>query len=122
MASAFAIDDETGDLVRTGGKFVRATGADYMKQTTRCDLRFFRGEYRLDVNGVGVPWFQSILGKKTAALPAIRDILRSEVLKRSYVARIDAFVLAVDAERQLQVAMQLTSVDKLVVPDTFEVP
>jgi len=121
--SALAIDTVTGGLSRVGGRFVRVTDATYQAQQIRSVLQFFLGEWYLDVTGVGVPYFQSILGKKANDLDGISDIYRTALLGLVFIASVDSISLDLSAStRRLTVTVGVTNTDGVKLADSFEVP
>lgn len=102
------VDDENpveGDLRLVDGQLVLVTGIDAIRQELTVRLRWFRGEWFLD-RRTGVPWFESILGQKTA-LSLIERILRRAILATPGVESITRFVLERDnVERSLALTFE----------------
>lgn len=76
MSFTFALG-ANNDLSIVGGKLVRVSGADEVKQRILVTLRHFYGEYFLNLPG-GVPWYEMILGGKDRA--AAEAVLRQIIL------------------------------------------
>lgn len=79
------------DLKLTAGDFTFVDEALRVAQAVQVALRTFRGEWFLNVN-TGVPYFQSILGKKVLTTTAEFDsVIKAAVLDVADVNRILAY-------------------------------
>jgi hypothetical protein len=115
--------DVNGDLARPGGSFTRVTGVDYLVQKVRSRLLFFLGECFLDVDGVGIPYFQQILGVKQSNLPAVRSLFLKEILNTQGIATVDELQIALDhSTRRLRVVYRATGDLGELLSDSFEGP
>jgi hypothetical protein len=113
--------DANGDLLRQAGRFVRVTDAAYIVQKVRSRLLFFLGEWFLDVEGVGFPYWQQVLGVKAANLPAIRAAYRDELLGTQGVASVEQLDVTLSAQRRLSVSFRAVSDAGALLSDSFEV-
>lgn len=73
-----AIDQDTHDLVLTGGDLVLVADGAAIRQEADIRLQFLLGEWFLDISA-GLPFFQNIL-VKSPNLSAIRSIFHDEIL------------------------------------------
>ncbi len=98
--------DADGDLLRSGGRFQVAKGADYLGQKVVCVVRFWRGEYPFDLS-VGFPWDEVAVGVKNPQEEIIRSELRRHVGAVQGVSSVDAVDLEIDlGERVLSGTVQ----------------
>lgn len=86
------VDPTTGDLVHDGHRLQLVSGIESIAQDLRTRLAFFQGEWFLDEE-FGIPYFQSILGRKTA-LSAVREIFRVQILNTPGVLALAALELS----------------------------
>jgi len=93
MANLLLNDD--GDLDIQANNFVVNSGLQAIQQHLQSRLRFFLGEWFLDVT-LGVPYFQSILVKK-AVFPVVINIFKQTILNTPGVNEIDTFEVNLDA-------------------------
>lgn len=70
--------DADGDITLENGNLAFVADAEALEQKIDCALALFQGEWFLDET-VGVPYFQSILGKGRS-LSVIREIFRTQLL------------------------------------------
>jgi hypothetical protein len=110
---ALSLDSENpiaGDLYLENGT-VRLTNSlrEDVAQYLRISMLFFQGEWFLDERQ-GVPYFQSILGKKTP-LPIVRQIFRSIVQGAPGVSRINSFSLTTPSDRAIRIDFNVTLSD-----------
>lgn len=117
--------DDTGELIREGGAFVRTSGVDEIRQDCSISVRVIRGEDPWDL-AQGFPWFESLgkvppqilasrLRAYIAARPGVLDVLSLEVVDEGnrrvsvpYTARVstDALRQGVLVEDSLTVQLQ----------------
>lgn len=105
LAIVLDVDAENpieGDLRLEGGQLVLVTGIEAIRQELVVRLRWFRGEWFLD-RRTGVPWFQRIIGHRTA-LRIVEQIIRNVILSTPGIEAITTFTLAHDnAERRITI-------------------
>jgi hypothetical protein len=101
------------DIAIVDGDFVRAVGADAVRQDIEMTLRTFLGENVYDKN-VGVPYIEVIF-QRGVSLTAVRFILEQAILARRGVGQ----VLALDVS--LNATTRVASVSGRVLLDTNEV-
>jgi len=89
------VDAGTGDLVHDGRRLQLVSGIEAIAQDVRTYLSFFQGEWFLDEE-FGIPYFQSILGRKTALI-AVREIFRVAILSRPGVLSLISLELSESA-------------------------
>ena len=95
--------DGNGDLAIENNDLVLISGLDAIAQDCRIKLKFFKGEWFLDTR-IGVPYFQSILGKKSNTVSAI---LRKAILEVPGILSITSFEPTYDSiERELRVSFR----------------
>lgn len=111
-----------GDLDRSRGGFRVATGVEYLLQKVRQRLQFFRGEWHLDVTGVGFPYYQEILGKKQSDLSTVRSFFLKEILNTQGIATVDELTVSLNSARRLLVSWKGTGDLGQLLVDTFEGP
>lgn len=115
----FAIDETTGDLLRVGGKFVRVKDAAYLAQKVRSVLRFFLGEWFLDLENVGLPYFQEFF-VKSPKLALLRSRLQTAILSVQGIVSVDEITLKLGSDRKLRVDFKATA-DLGQLQDTVEI-
>jgi hypothetical protein len=97
-----ALSNVNHDLVIAGGTLARVTGSAQVRQRVKVALWHYRGEYFLDITQ-GVPWLQSILGRKTGG-DEVGVILRRAILSVPGVLRLVTFSARYDtATRRYEV-------------------
>lgn len=77
------IDDATGDMVLPP---VLAVGVDAVRQRLLIRLKFFRGEWFLDLRQ-GLPYYEQVL-VKTPSLPLVESVFRRAILSTPGVLSI----------------------------------
>jgi len=77
-----------GDL-RTDGSPVLITGAEEAGQNIETRLKFFLGEWFLDITD-GTPWFQQVLGKG-GNLPDKEAVIKRRIITSPAVAGLTKF-------------------------------
>jgi hypothetical protein len=96
------LDATTGDILLQNGDLYLTTEYAAIAQDVRIRLRFFQGEWFLDLDA-GVPFFQSLL-VKSPNLAAIREIIGEKILEADGVKSITKLTLDFDkATRELSV-------------------
>lgn len=124
--SRFLLDTTTHRPVRSGGSFVRVTGAQEIAQNVKVRLLLFLGEVWLDTTQ-GVPYFQEVLLKGVDPA-ALQVVFREAILGADGIVSIELLELAFDpATRVLTVDYQATGTldelaEDLKVEDTLEIP
>lgn len=88
----------TGDIAIENDDLVIIDGVDDIAQHIKIRLRFFRGEWTLDLR-VGIPYFERIL-VKNPDLVAIRAIFREAILETPGIVALLDFDLAVDSGKR----------------------
>lgn len=97
-----ALDAATADFLLNKGDLYLTTEYQAISQDVRLRLRFFEGEWFLDLDA-GVPYFQSIL-VKSPNLDVIRDVISDAILEAPGVRSITSLNLDFDkATRELSV-------------------
>jgi hypothetical protein len=97
VALCTAVDAENpieGDLMLVAGDLASVVGKEAIAQHVRVRLRFFCGEWFLDLRE-GVPWWESILIKNPSTR-VVEALLRKTILDTPGIASLPAFELAVD--------------------------
>ncbi len=89
MSWNLALSSTRHDLVISGGTLSRVKGSAQVRQRVIVTLWHYQGEYFLDITQ-GVPWLQSILGRKTDGA-LIGTILRRAILNVPGVVRVVTF-------------------------------
>lgn len=98
-----ALDATTGDFLMSNGDLYLTTEYNAIAQDVRLRLRFFKGEWFLDLDA-GVPFFEAIL-VKSPNLAIIRDIISEKILEAPGVKSITSLTLDFNrATRELNVA------------------
>jgi hypothetical protein len=82
--------DASWDPVFGGGINDYLTDRDAVGQIIRSRLLFFQSEWWED-ESLGLPMFQSILGKKGPVKKVADKIISDNILQAPYVVRIDSF-------------------------------
>lgn len=93
--------DAFGDLLFTDGDLSFVRGAEAVQQSLKIRLRFFQGEWFLDVNA-GLPYSTQIL-VKNPNLVALRAIYRREIEETVGVGELRRLLLTYDPARILKV-------------------
>lgn len=102
------LDPDTHDLYLFGGDLSLVRDAAAIRQEVDNRLRFFLGEWFLDIT-VGVPYLQTIL-VKNPNLAAIRTVLRDEILRTVGISSLTTLDLEYDpSERTLLVTWSATT-------------
>lgn len=102
--------DNTGDLVVENGDLVIVDGVDAIAQHITIRLKFFLGEYFLDVR-IGLPYYQQIF-VKNPDLDVVKSIFREVILTTQGVQTINELSLEFDAvARLLSVAFQAMTIE-----------
>ena len=83
-----------GELVIENGDFVYQSGIDAIDQHLLFTLRFFKGEWFLDLR-VGIPYFQQVLIKNPDAV-ALNSIFKQAILNTPGVIELTGFSLDFD--------------------------
>lgn len=109
-----ALDPSTGDLAWTRGadglrRLSLTAGADAVRQKVLLRLGLAQGEYVLDARR-GMPYFQQLFVKATGRRVA-ESVFRRAITTCPGVARLDAFRLAVGADRVARLTFTVTPVD-----------
>lgn len=94
-----ALDITTGDILITDAAFSIVRGDDALLQHLAIRLRFFLGEWFLDLR-VGIPYFESIL-LKNPNLITVQSVFREAILETPGVASISRFDLDVNASTRV---------------------
>jgi hypothetical protein len=90
-----------GDIL-TDGSPVLITGAEEAAQSIETRLKFFLGEWFLDISD-GTPWFQQVLGKG-GNLPDKEAVIKRRILTAPSVAALTKFKMDYDeATRRLSI-------------------
>ena len=98
-----SLDATTGDFLMSQGDLYLTTEYNAIAQDVRVRLRFFRGEWFLDLDA-GVPFYEAIL-VKSPNLAVIRDIIGEAILEAPGVKSITSLTLDFNrATRELTVA------------------
>lgn len=99
-----------GDLRVSGGRVELVEGAEATEQEVRCRLRWWRGEWFLDLED-GTPYIGQLLGKGVSD-ETIRTMLRREILKVPDVERVESVEVDTDrATRYSQVSANVITTD-----------
>ena len=85
------LDTATYDLEIKNDDLVLLDGVPAIAQDCEVRLKFFQGEWFLDLR-LGVPWFQKILGQKPR-LNAVSEILQKAILLTDGILGISDFKL-----------------------------
>lgn len=93
------LDKNTNDLVIENYNLKLVKGGDEIVQRVRVKLRFFQGEWFLDTSH-GVPYFQSLLGKKNIDFGDALTILDEAVLEVEGIKEIISSSLDYDANQR----------------------
>lgn len=102
------LNPSTGDLEISTGSIQTVESTNEIAQQLRIRLRFFLGEWFLDTR-LGVPYFQSILGKKLRG-NLIEAYFRKTILTTPGVTTLANFRQSFDgASRQLSVTFTVTT-------------
>lgn len=111
------LDTTSGDLAIENDDLVIINGVDDIAQHSKIRLRFFRGEWFLDLR-VGIPYYEEIL-IKNPDLVAVRAIFREAILETPGVVDLLDFALTVNsATRTLNLRYtSSTDVDEVLVFD-----
>lgn len=105
-----------GDLALENGDFVWIEGSRLVRQNILARLRFFLGEWFLDIRE-GVPYFRDIL-VKSPDRSVVRSIFMQVVAGTPGVISVDRFELVFDAQaRTIRFAFTVTSTDGVVTVD-----
>lgn len=122
-SGSLAVDPLTGDLARSAGSFALVADGAYLVQKVRSVLLFFRGEWFLDLTGVGLPYYEQILGVKNPNLDAIRSTFQQAILGVQGVVAVDSLDLEFDrSARTLRVRWAGLGDLGQLLTDSFEVP
>lgn len=78
MSVDLGLDPLTGDLAIEGNDLVIVSTSEQMVQNLKIRLRFFQGEWFLDI-AQGLPFYESIL-VKNPNLPDIDNIIKAEII------------------------------------------
>jgi len=93
-----AMDIVSKDLLIKNLDLQLVKDVDYIRQSLEIRLRFFRGEWFLDVNA-GTPYYQEIL-VKNPNLPNIENILKARILETVGVNELTEFSLVISGQRE----------------------
>ena len=91
--------DASGDLAVEDDNLVILTDDSAIAQNLSIRLKFFKGEWFLDLR-IGVPYYQQIL-IKNPSLTVVRSIFREVILETAGIASISFFDLSVDSAIRL---------------------
>ena len=94
-----ALDITTGDILIKDAALSIVRGDDALLQHLALRLRFFLGEWFLDLR-VGIPYFEDVL-IKNPNLITVQGIFREAILETPGVASISRFDLDVDASTRI---------------------
>jgi len=86
--------DVTDDLVFEKGDLVLVRSKDAIVQDLKIRLRFFKGEWKLDLR-LGVPYYENILGQKFN-LSVVKSIYQTVILETPGINSLNDLVLAFD--------------------------
>lgn len=101
---------EGGDLKISQGDLLLNDGVDAIAQHLKIRLRFFRGEWFLNLDE-GVPYFQEVL-RKNPSSRALGAFFRNIIVNTPGIASVGTVTLDYDAgERTLDVQFTATTVD-----------
>jgi len=119
--SGFALNKEN-DLYFTNGKlaFINGTNTDQeILQRIRVRLRFFQGEWYLNINH-GIPYLNNILGTKQININIIDNFFRDAILDVEGVASIiDSVIDFKAAQRELSYTFTAVSINNTRINDTL---
>lgn len=93
-----------GDLRLTTGQLTLVDGNDAVRQHIANRLRFFLGEWFLDLRQ-GLPFYQDVLVKNPDR-ESVRSIFRTTILRTPGVEAVDELQLTVSASRVLSVSFR----------------
>jgi len=86
MSVDLGIDLLTGDLAIENNDLILVSGSEQMAQNLKIRLRFFQGEWFLDVTQ-GLPFYESIL-VKNPNLPDIDNIIKAEIIDTEDITQL----------------------------------
>lgn len=105
-----ATNPVAGDLHVVGPDFATVTGADAIAQEAEVTLRWFRGEWFLDLSA-GVPYFGEVL-RKGATEASVRAVLRAAILRVPDVRRVERLDVRIDRRlRTLEVEADIVTAE-----------
>lgn len=111
--SDIRLDEESGDLEIINGDLVITEGSDATRQRLLQALRFFRGEWFLDLSR-GVPYYQNILVKNPNPL-IIESVLKQTILDVQGVLELTQFDLNYDnSTRKLALDFEVRTSEGLI--------
>ena len=91
--------DESGDIDLSEQQPVQIGGPDALKQAVEIALKFFLGEWFVNET-IGVDYHGTVFGKNPN-MPAIREMLRRQILSVPKVTDVLSLTTELDAEREL---------------------
>lgn len=104
------LQDGVDDLLLVNGDLQITSGLDATAQRLRISLRFFLGDWFLDLSA-GIPYFESVF-IKNPSLPVVNYILTRAILRDAAVIQINKFDLDLDrASRVATVDFRADTVD-----------
>ena len=95
MSVDFALDKDTHDLLIEGNELLTVEDVDQIEQNTKIRLRFFSGEWFLNVVE-GLPFYQTIL-VKNLNVPDIDNIIKAKIIDTPEVAELLSYDSSYDA-------------------------
>lgn len=111
-----------GDLDFRGGQLRKVEGAAYLQQKVRCVMSFFRGEWYLDLEGVGVPYFELVFDVKDPHIPTVRAELQRHLAAIKGITSVAAVDAVVDGvTRRFGISYNLVGDLGQLLTDTVEV-
>jgi hypothetical protein len=106
-------DDTTGDLVFENGDIALVSGADAVKQAIRQELRFFAGEWFLDLD-YGVPYYKDVFIKNPNP-QILEGVFTDKILNTPGVLELMEFNLDYDpASRRLSCSFLARGFDGMI--------
>ncbi len=105
----------SGDIDLTGLELSLVEGNEAIAQECFIGMRFFKGEWRLDLR-VGIDYFGKILGQKGARVDDIATIYRQALFSIPGVAQVDSVQCTIaDGERRLNVVWRAVADDGTII-------
>ena len=97
--------DDNDEIVIDKLDFTIIDSLDYLRQKLKIRLRFFLGEYYLDINK-GIPFFDRIL-IKNPDIDDVESIFKAEILGTKGVKELTSFDMNFDTtKRQLSISFK----------------